>query len=79
MIACSIGVVTVLLGILDLLIATRWGPICGIWVPPKSWGPRRLPTLPTPKAGPACTEAHILQIVTYTVRERGMEYKGEQR
>ena len=39
MIDCSIRVVTVLLGYLDLLIAT-------------SWGPRRLPTLPTPKAGP---------------------------
>ena len=40
---------------LDLLIATSWGPIFGIWGPPKSWGPRRLPTLPTPKAGPDYT------------------------
>ena len=52
MIDCSIRVVTVLLGYLDLLIATSWGPIFGIWRPPKSWGPRRLPTLLTPKAGP---------------------------
>ena len=52
MIGCSIRVVTVLLGYLDLLIATSCGPIFGIWGPPKSWGPRRLPTLPTPKAGP---------------------------
>ena len=50
---CSIRVVTVLLGYLNLLIATSWGPIFGIWGPPKSWSPRRLPTLPTPKAGPA--------------------------
>ena len=55
MIDCSIRVVTVLLGYLDLLIATSWGPIFGIWGPPKSWGPRRLPTLPTPKAGPVYT------------------------
>ena len=53
MIGCSIRVVTVILGYLNLLIATSWGPIFGIWGPPKSWGPRRLPTLPTPKAGPA--------------------------
>ena len=53
MTGCSIRVVTVLLGYLDLLVATSWGPIFGIWGPPKSWGPRRLPTLPTPKAGPA--------------------------
>jgi len=46
--------VTVLLGYLDLLIAASWGPIFGIWGPPKSWGPRQLPTLPTPKAGPGC-------------------------
>jgi len=39
--------VTVLLGYLDLLIATSWGPIFGNWGPPKSWGPRQLPTLPT--------------------------------
>ena len=36
---CSIRVVTVLLGYLDLLIVTNWGPIFGIWGPPKSWGP----------------------------------------
>ena len=29
----------------------------------------------------SCTEAimRVLQIVTYAVREKGMEYKGEQR
>ena len=66
MTGCSIRVVTVLLGYLNLLIATSWGPIFGIWGPPKSWGPRRLPTLPTPKAGPAyklklCVVVEILQ------------------
>ena len=63
MIDCSIRVVTVLLGYLDLLIATSWGPVFGIWGPPKSWGPRRLPTLPTPKAGPDC----VLMIAVLTV------------
>jgi len=32
-------------------------------------------------AGSSCAEAirHVLQIVTYTLRDKGMEYKGEQR
>jgi len=33
MTGCSIRVVTVLLGYLDLFIATSWGPIFGIWGP----------------------------------------------
>ena len=63
MTGCSIRVVTVLLGYLDLLIATSWGPIFGIRGPPKSWGPRRLPTLPTPKAGPDVTSCETERLL----------------
>jgi len=71
MIDCSIRVVTVLLGYLDLLIATSWGPIFGIWGPSKSWGPRQLPTLPTPKAGPVLQSVGIIMIKS---REKGQSF-----
>jgi len=37
-----------------------WGPTLGIWGPSKSWGPRRLPTLPTLKAGTATTRQMLV-------------------